>query len=121
MKEQIRKNIENTNQKYLKGMVYENVPERLERQLEEMDWSYLDLVHNKKSQQRGKFEPLAATEISEIREKEEVYRKEGLAALKAGKVGAILLAGGQGTRLGFDKAKGMFNIGVNKKLYIFMI
>ena len=119
MKEQIRKNIENTNQKYLKGLVYENVPERLERQLEEMDWSYLDLVHNKKSQQRGKFEPLAATEISEIREKEEVYRKEGLAALKAGKVGAILLAGGQGTRLGFDKAKGMFNIGVNKNLYIF--
>jgi UDP-N-acetylglucosamine/UDP-N-acetylgalactosamine diphosphorylase len=34
-------------------------------------------------------------------------------------VGAILLAGGQGTRLGFDKAKGMYNIGVTRELYIF--
>ena len=42
-----------------------------------------------------------------------------LDAVKNGKVGAILLAGGQGTRLGFDKAKGMFNIGKTKELYIF--
>ena len=40
-------------------------------------------------------------------------------SIKNTKVGAILLAGGQGTRLGFDKAKGMFNIGQTKELYIF--
>ncbi|MFH5802997.1 UTP--glucose-1-phosphate uridylyltransferase [Alienimonas sp. DA493] len=31
--------------------------------------------------------------------------------LKSGAVGAILVAGGQGTRLGFDKPKGMFPVG----------
>lgn len=35
----------------------------------------------------------------------------GEQALKDGKVGFILVAGGQGTRLGFDKPKGMYPIG----------
>ncbi|MGE3314303.1 MAG: UTP--glucose-1-phosphate uridylyltransferase [Planctomycetaceae bacterium] len=35
----------------------------------------------------------------------------GRDALKAGKVGVVLVAGGQGTRLGFDQPKGMFPIG----------
>jgi UDP-N-acetylglucosamine/UDP-N-acetylgalactosamine diphosphorylase len=38
-------------------------------------------------------------------------RKTGEELLKAGRVGAILVAGGQGTRLGFDKPKGEFPIG----------
>lgn len=35
----------------------------------------------------------------------------GEQALRAGRVGMILVAGGQGTRLGFDQPKGMFPIG----------
>ncbi len=38
-------------------------------------------------------------------------REQGEAALRAGKLGMILVAGGQGTRLGFDRPKGMFEIG----------
>ncbi|TWU36614.1 putative uridylyltransferase [Novipirellula aureliae] len=37
--------------------------------------------------------------------------ERGEAALRAGEVGAILVAGGQGTRLGFDQPKGMFPVG----------
>lgn len=37
--------------------------------------------------------------------------RRGTEALRAGHFGAILVAGGQGTRLGFDHPKGMFPIG----------
>jgi UDP-N-acetylglucosamine/UDP-N-acetylgalactosamine diphosphorylase len=47
--------------------------------------------------------------------------KIGKAALEAGKIGMILVAGGQGTRLGFDHPKGMLPIGPvsDKTLYQF--
>ena len=38
-------------------------------------------------------------------------RAAGEEALRAGKVGMIMVAGGQGSRLGFDQPKGMFPIG----------
>jgi UDP-N-acetylglucosamine/UDP-N-acetylgalactosamine diphosphorylase len=37
--------------------------------------------------------------------------QRGLAALEAGQVGVLVVAGGQGTRLGFDQPKGMYPIG----------
>ena len=41
----------------------------------------------------------------------ETAYKTGQSALEAGKIGMILVAGGQGTRLGVDYPKGMFPIG----------
>jgi UDP-N-acetylglucosamine/UDP-N-acetylgalactosamine diphosphorylase len=38
-------------------------------------------------------------------------QQRGIGALKAGEIGAVIVAGGQGTRLGFDQPKGMFPIG----------
>ncbi|MCL2253961.1 MAG: UTP--glucose-1-phosphate uridylyltransferase, partial [Lachnospiraceae bacterium] len=43
----------------------------------------------------------------------------GIQAIKQGKVGAVLLAGGMGTRLGSENPKGMYDIGLNKTVYIF--
>ena len=45
----------------------------------------------------------------------------GLSAIAAGKVGAVLLCGGQGTRLGYPHPKGMFNIGITKEISIFSL
>lgn len=107
-----------TNQKYLKHLLHQELPQKLENQLEDFDWSYLDLI-SENEQKRGTFAPLGAMTLAQIEENKEALRASGLKALQNGKVGAILLAGGQGTRLGFDKAKGMYNIGVTKELYIF--
>ena len=66
MNEQVKKNIMEYKQKYLQKLADAQVPEKLEKQLEEMDWTCLELIHQKK-QQRGTFAPLQATELSEIR------------------------------------------------------
>jgi len=107
-----------TNQKYLKNLIGKDIPQRLKDQLNTMDWSCLNML-DQKEQMRGTFEPLGAMEIPEIKEREEEFKAIGIEAMKQTKVAAVLLAGGQGTRLGFDKAKGMYNIGVTKDLYIF--
>lgn len=49
----------------------------------------------------------------------EELESAGLAAIAAGKVAAVLLCGGQGTRLGFDHSKGMYDVGLTRPLYIF--
>ena len=118
MKASVIEKIQATNQKYLKGLVGKEIPQRLVDQLNNMDWSCLDLI-GQTEQKRGQFAPLGAMELSEIEAKSAEFKVAGLEAIKSGKVAAVLLAGGQGTRLGFDKAKGMYNIGVTKDLYIF--
>ncbi len=68
---------------------------------------------------KGKITPLAAMELDEIEAHKDEFTKIGVEAIKAGKVGAVLLAGGMGTRLGSDDPKGMYNIGLTKDVYIF--
>lgn len=118
MKASVIEKINATNQKYLKDLVGKDIPQRLVDQLNNMDWSYLDLIHERE-QKRGQFAPLGAMELPEVENKKDAFKATGIDAIKKCKVAALLLAGGQGTRLGFDKAKGMYNIGVNKDLYIF--
>ncbi|MCM1133255.1 MAG: UDPGP type 1 family protein [Ruminococcus flavefaciens] len=91
-------------------------------QIEKLDFSLLDSLkpENTASAKRGKVEPLTeAVTAVDIAKNIGEYTEIGIEALRNGKVAAVLLAGGQGTRLGFDKPKGMFNIGVNRELYIF--
>lgn len=99
----------------------ENERAELLSQIEMTDFSVLENLNEEKNtlSKRGRFEPLGAVTIEDIAENREKYHSAGAGAIKEGKVAAVLLAGGQGTRLGFDKPKGMFNIGVSKELYIF--
>lgn len=106
--------------KYYNELTDEKKAELL-AQIELIDFSVLSSLKDKESEnsERGEFQPLGAVTIDEIAARKEEFSKAGIDAIKSGKVAAVLLAGGQGTRLGFDKPKGTFNIGVNKELFIF--
>lgn len=88
------------------------------QQIADMDFSVLKRSVQEETP-RGTLEPLGACTISEIAEKQTEYRKIGLDAIRSGSVGAVLLAGGQGSRLGCSGPKGVFQIGVNNDLTIF--
>lgn len=86
-------------------------------QIEETDFSVIHTdMHVAK---RGVITPISVTELSEISARYSEFSSAGLEEIRAGHVGAVLLAGGMGTRLGSDSPKGMFNIGLTRELYIF--
>jgi UDP-N-acetylglucosamine/UDP-N-acetylgalactosamine diphosphorylase len=90
------------------------------QQIEDTDFAVLANCKNLgKSEGRGKFAPLAAMQVSEIEKRKDEFTKIGVEAIKSGKVAAVLLAGGMGTRLGSDNPKGMYDIGLTKPVYIF--
>lgn len=68
---------------------------------------------------RGKLSPISAVSAEDIKRRYSQFQSVGLDFLSSNKVAAVLLAGGQGSRLGFSGPKGMFNIGVTRFLSIF--
>lgn len=94
--------------------------EALMEQIENTDFEVLSqCAHREELNPRGVITPIEVMQLKEIDEKREEYTKIGLDAIRAGKVGAVILAGGMGTRLGSDEPKGIYNIGLTKEVFIF--
>ena len=121
--EQTKHMLQEIGQPQLLAFYHELMPEQqraLLQQIEQTDFSVIDnLGHRETTMTRGKIAPLRAMQLPEIEEKKAVFTREGLDAIRAGKVGAVLLAGGMGTRLGSDAPKGVYNIGKTRDVFIF--
>jgi UDP-N-acetylglucosamine/UDP-N-acetylgalactosamine diphosphorylase len=92
---------------------------KLYSQIESLDFDLLKNIEEKPALNKGVISPLKAMELIEINAYREELKNIGLDAIRNGKVGAVMLAGGMGTRLGSDDPKGMYNVGITRKLYIF--
>lgn len=93
---------------------------KLVAQIEKVDWKLINLIQQENQQEKsGLYEPLEGMSIEQIESSKNLYYDLGIKAIQTGKVAAVLLAGGQGTRLGCEGPKGMVNIGLTKEVYIF--
>ena len=86
-----------------------------------IDWSFEDALANPvdMSGKDRAISPIDGLRRADIEKREAEFEAAGIEAIKAGKVAAVLLAGGMGTRLGVDGPKGAYDIGITKPLYIF--
>ena len=75
--------------------------------------------HKEELNPRGEITPIEVMQLKQIEERRDEFTQLGLEAIREGKVGAVLLAGGMGTRLGSDAPKGIYNIGLTKDVFIF--
>jgi UDP-N-acetylglucosamine/UDP-N-acetylgalactosamine diphosphorylase len=92
---------------------------QLLQQVEDTDFSVLQFVdHKDPALGTGKISPIAAMELDEIERRKDEFTQIGLDAIRRGKVAAVLLAGGMGTRLGSDDPKCMYDIGITHPVYI---
>jgi UDP-N-acetylglucosamine/UDP-N-acetylgalactosamine diphosphorylase len=124
MTKSIQNKLEHYNQMHL--LRYENTlneadAKKLTKQISDIDWSFMDTFYKKDAKRSGTLAPMSACTIDRINEHYDEYKKVGLNAIKDGKLALLLLAGGQGTRLGHNSPKGTFNMGETHNLYIFQL
>ncbi len=97
--------------------------EEREQLLADIEFTNFNIINNIEKQAEkklGKITPLSSSvTVQEARRRKIQFEAVGLNMLAEGRIGAVLLAGGQGSRLGYDGPKGTFNIGVTRELTIF--
>ncbi len=89
-----------------------------EEEIRKIDFAALDALDEQPTT-RGTISPIEAYTLKKRASEREDNIRAGIEVLKSGKLAALMLAGGQGTRLGSDRPKGCYNIGLTRDYYLF--
>ena len=104
----------------------------LYERLDSIDPSYINQITDRalnpskpNSEEETKLEPLPESAVASILDSKpediDSWYESGLDLVAEGKVAVVLMAGGQGTRLGSSAPKGCFNIGLPSEKSLFQI
>lgn len=108
---------------YYNNLQDENIKNKFEKQLENIDYELIDNLYKKTTipikEEVGKVEPIDYWDKERLGGKYDFYENIGIEAIKAGKLAAVTMAGGQGTRLGYDGPKGSYDIGLDSHKSLF--
>ena len=101
----------------------ENKQKKFLNQINEINFELMNSLYNstKKSNDNdcGKVEPIEFMDKYKLNGAYKEYEEVGKKAIKAGKLAAVTMAGGQGTRLGHNGPKGTFDIGLDSHKSLF--
>jgi len=110
-------------EKYRQEQLFRYLPElssaereELFREVAALSWAFTE---EGEDGAKGEITPISACSVEEIARQRDRFFAVGKQAIADGKVAAVLLAGGQGTRLGCNGPKGVFDIGITHPVYIF--
>ena len=106
---------------------YDNLPENKQKQLlnqiQEIDFDLIDSLYKKTKKEldlsNDKIEPIEYVDKYKLNGYYKDLEAVGKKAIMEGKLAAVTMAGGQGTRLGHNGPKGTFDIGLDSHKSLF--
>ncbi len=101
----------------------ENHKKQLIQQIKNIDFSLIDnLYKNTKKEEKNnqdEITPIEYLDKYKLNDEYKYYENIGKKAIKEGKLAAVTMAGGQGTRLGHNGPKGTYDIGLDSHKSLF--
>ena len=124
--EEIKRKLKKYGQEHLLNFydtLDEKKQEKLLEQIERIDFDLINSLYNKTKdgikQEDADVEPIEFIDKYKLNDMYKYYEDIGKKAIKAGKLAAVTMAGGQGTRLGHKGPKGTFDIGLDSHKSLF--
>lgn len=124
--EEIKRKLKKYGQEHLLNFydtLDEKKQEKLLEQIERIDFDLINSLYNKTKdgikQEDADVEPIEFIDKYKLNDMYKYYEDIGKKAIKSGKLAAVTMAGGQGTRLGHKGPKGTFDIGLDSHKSLF--